>query len=228
MAEFTEGQQELARSLQGDDAIKLRQEGEEGFRLKIHQTNPEAPLSPIYLNLRVPENGGTLTPEAVTEVGHEMYDLVERLGVEYDHIAGIPKAGTPFSEAFASTGESRGERVSQLTLHKEGTGNERYITEQVEGDYRLGDSVLLIDDLITHAGTKLEAIRALRGAGLEVSDLVVLVDREQGGVAELDRHDVETHAIFTLSQMLDLYLEEGTISEEVYQEIQDYLQADQK
>lgn len=232
MGELTEGQQGLARSLQEVDAIKLRKDGEDGFRLKIHQTNPDAPLSPIFLNLRTPEitthGEGTLTAEVVAEVGQEMYELVNRLGIEYDHIAGIPNAGVPFSKAFARTGQERGTDISQLTLHKEGTDNTRRITEQVDGDFQPGDSVLLVDDLVTHAGTKLEAIKAVREAGLRVSDLVVLVDREQGGVEELNRNEVATHAVFTLSQMLEQYRAEGSISEEIYREIKDYLEADSK
>ncbi len=232
MSEMTEGQIELARSLHEVGAIQLRQEGEEGFRLKIHQKHPDAPLSPIFLNLRTPDNTthseGTLTPEVVAQVGTEMYDLVDRKNLLFDQVAGIPNAGVPFADAFAAVAEERFEPVSKVVLHKEGAGDARRITEQVDGSYLTGDWVLLEDDLITHAGTKLEAVAAVRGADLNVSDLVVLVDREQGGVEEVQKIGVETHAIFQLSEMLDLYLEEGRITPEIYQEIQDYLQADSR
>lgn len=230
MPHLTEGQIELANTLQDVGAVKLRQEGEPGFKLKIHQTDPDAPLSPIFFQLRTPENtthgDGPLTPDVVDQIGEELYALTERSEVEYEHIAGIPNAGVPLSEAFARVGSSRGHEVSELTLHKEGDLATRRITEQVEGGYLVGDQALLIDDLVTHAGTKLEAMYSVRGAGLEVSDLAVLIDREQGGVEELQKHEVETHSVFTLPELLELYLSEGRITPETYHEINDYIRAD--
>ena len=43
----------------------------------------------------------------------------------------------------------------------------------------------MLDDLVTTGGSKLEALAPLLDAGLKVKDVVVLVDREQGGKAEL-------------------------------------------
>ena len=224
---LTEGQKDLARTLYDVGAVKLRQEGEEGFKLKIHQTQPDAPLSPIFLNLRTPEvtthGEGTLDAETMTEIGEEMIDLIERRRLQFDHIAGIPNAGKPFAAALIRAGEARGRVFSELALHKEGDLKTRRITGQVTGEYDAGESVLLIDDLVTHAATKLEAIKALRDQGLKVSDLLVLVDREQGGAEHLNGEGVTTHAVFSLSEMLELYRSEDTISEDIYREIKDYL-----
>lgn len=231
MAEgLTEGQIELANTLHDIGAVKLRKEGEFGFRLKIHQSQPDAPLSPIFFQLRTPDNtthgDGPLTPDVVDQIGEELSARVQRAGVEYVHVAGIPNAGVPLSEAFVRTESARGHKVSELTLHKEGDLSTRRITEQVEGLYQPNDRALLIDDLVTHAGTKLEAAYAVRGAGLHVEDLAVLLDREQGGTDTLREHDLETHAVFTLSDLLELYLSEGRITRQTYDEIQDYLRAD--
>ena len=51
MPELNEGQQGLADTLYELDAIKLRKDGEPGFKLKVHQTNPDAPEhEPDYLD----------------------------------------------------------------------------------------------------------------------------------------------------------------------------------
>ena len=69
-----------------------------------------------------------------------------------------------------------------------------------------------MDDLATNAGSKLEAMEVLSAAGLEVRDVVVLVDRESGATEELAKHGVRLHAVFTLSELLDRWTEGGDIS----------------
>jgi orotate phosphoribosyltransferase len=79
-----------------------------------------------------------------------------------------------------------------------GTGN------AVEGGCGRGERVVLIDDVITTAASKLEAIRVLKGAGLIVSDLVVLVERDEAGRRELDKKGIRVHAYATLAELLAL------------------------
>ena len=55
----------------------------------------------------------------------------------------------------------------------------------IEGTFAAGETVVVLDDLITTGASKLEAIEPLLAAGLKVTDVVVLVDREQGGSGEL-------------------------------------------
>jgi len=85
--------------------------------------------------------------------------------------------------------------------------------------------VLVLDDLVTEADTKLEAIAALEEAGLRVSALIVLLDREQGGSEELARRGYALHSIFTLSGLLYFYLQEGVLGLSKYDEVKAYLEA---
>src|SRR5258708_36712575 len=54
-----------------------------------------------------------------------------------------------------------------------------------EGAFTPGETVLVLDDVVTHADSKLEAIRVLEGNGLVVRDAAVLLDREQAGPGRL-------------------------------------------
>jgi orotate phosphoribosyltransferase len=63
--------------------------------------------------------------------------------------------------------------------------------------------VVLIDDIITDGASKLEAIAPLEEAGLVVRDLVILVDREQGGRELLAARGYTLHAVLTISQCFD-------------------------
>jgi Orotate phosphoribosyltransferase len=71
-----------------------------------------------------------------------------------------------------------------MPVKEHGTGN------RVEGEYRKGERVLLLDDLITTGASKLEAAEILRGEGLVVEDLVVLIERGRQG-----RRDMEAAGI---------------------------------
>lgn len=195
------------------------------FRLKLHENTPDAPLSPIFLNLRTADNPkpGPLTRELVDEIGAHLYKLAVDHALTFTHVAGVPRAGDPFAETLSTTAERVGKFVQILHLNKEETGSGRRVGTQISGDYKAGDKVLLVDDLITKAESKLEAIAALEQAGLKVVGVVVLVDREQGGAKQLREAGYKLLAVFTLSELLDYYVDIGAISGTKREEVKTYL-----
>ena len=74
---------------------------------------------------------------------------------------------------------------------------------RIEGQFKAGERVVLIDDIITDGASKFEAIAPLEEAGLVVKDLVILIDREQGGRELLAARGYTLHAILTISQCFD-------------------------
>jgi len=212
---LTEGQEQLALGLYDLGAIKFG-----AFRLKLHEKNPNAPLSPIYITLRTPENGGPLTLEAVETIGQELFAVAEKAPIEFDLVASIPRAGEPFAEVV-----SRLSGKPLLKLGKKAEGDRRKIDSVVSGDYRSGQRVLLIDDLITQADTKKEAIGVCEEAELVVADVVVLVDREQGGSEQLKEAGYDLYATFPLSALLDYYVRVGRIDQAKRDEVMVYIAA---
>ena len=65
------------------------------------------------------------------------------------------------------------------------------------GRLRAGDCVCLVEDVVTSGGAAIEAVEALREAGLRVSNAVCVVDREEGGDA-LARVAVRLRPLFWL------------------------------
>jgi orotate phosphoribosyltransferase len=82
-----------------------------------------------------------------------------------------------------------------------------------------------VDDLVTGADSKLEAARRLETAGLVVRDIVVLVDREQGGADQLARAGYTLHAAVRLSDLLAVYRRTGAIDDEMDRRIAEYFAA---
>jgi len=64
---------------------------------------------------------------------------------------------------------------------------------------------VVVDDLATTGGSKLEALEKLTSAGLKVKDVVVLIDRQSGATEALAEKGLTLHAVFTLSELLDYW-----------------------
>lgn len=73
---------------------------------------------------------------------------------------------------------------------------------QIEGVYEEGECVCLVEDVVTSGGALIEAVQALREAGLRVANAICVVDREEGGVDALARHAVRLRPLFTASELL--------------------------
>lgn len=74
---------------------------------------------------------------------------------------------------------------------------------RVEGPVGKGDRVVVIEDVVTTGGSSLKAIAAVREVGCEVSRVVALVDREQGGKENLAKEACRLESIFTIGELLD-------------------------
>jgi len=156
-------------------------------------------LSPIYIDLRLLVSH----PRLLRRVGNLLAERAQAF--KFDVLAAIPYAALPIGVVVSMTLD-----VPLVYPRKE---VKNYGTERsVEGVFEPGQTALLIDDLITKGHSKLEAIAPLEAAGLKVKDILVLVDREQGGVEELDAHGYTVHAMLTLSQILDALVDAGKLA----------------
>jgi orotate phosphoribosyltransferase len=73
---------------------------------------------------------------------------------------------------------------------------------RVEGVFAAGEEVCLVEDVVTSGGAAAGAVEALRSQGLECRIAVCVVDREEGGMDTLARHDVQLVPIFRASDVL--------------------------
>jgi orotate phosphoribosyltransferase len=65
-------------------------------------------------------------------------------------------------------------------LKTHGTGR------QIEGYVREGVEIVVVDDVCTTGGSTITAIEAVQAAGMKVAAVLCLVDREQGGRANIE------------------------------------------
>jgi uridine monophosphate synthetase len=149
-------------------------------------------LSPIYLDLRLLVS----YPRLLEQVARAYLPLLR--GLAFDRLAALPYAALPIGAAVSLFGG-----WPLLYPRKE---VKAYGTKaEIEGLYVPGERAVVIDDLATTGGSKFEAIDKLVAAGLQVSDVVVLIDRQSGAAEALAQAGCRLHSIFTLRQLLDYW-----------------------
>jgi uridine monophosphate synthetase len=168
-------------------------------------------LSPIYIDFRQAQS----YPSTLRTVAKAFGEMLT--GVETSiFLAGVPEAGTPLATA---TGYEYGFKLLQprKVVKEHGTKS------SIEGAFSDGDSVILIDDLITKGDSKLEAIEQVEAAGLKVEKFLVLVDREQGGMDTIRDAGYEIQAAMTISELLEILRSDGTLPHEKYDEVMKFI-----
>ena len=166
--------------------------------------------SPIYIDLRQ-----IITyPWLLKQVGAAYLPLLEKL--EFKRLAGLPYAAIPIATAISLAGD-----YPMIYPRKE---VKNYGTKaEIEGEYRPGECVVVIDDLATTGESKFEAIEKLSAAGLLVRDVVVLVDRQSGAKEALAQAGYSLHAVLTIREMLDHWEATGKVPAASLQAARDFL-----
>ncbi len=93
----------------------------------------------------------------------------------------------------------------------------------IDGVFESGGMVLVIDDLVTRADSKLEVIQVLEENELMVNDIVVIFDREQGGAEQLAERGYTLHAALKIRPTLKFYARVGKITQEQLDRVLEYL-----
>ncbi|MEM3761044.1 MAG: orotidine 5'-phosphate decarboxylase, partial [Candidatus Bathyarchaeia archaeon] len=86
-----------------------------------------------------------------------------------------------------------------------------------------GDRILFFDDVVSEGLSKLEGIKPLEALGAKVENLVVVVDREQGGKENLEKQGYKIHALTSISMLVHNLSKGGKISKEQAETVLDYV-----
>lgn len=112
-------------------------------------------------------------------------------------VGGLTLGADPIAYSVSLEYHRSGKVVFPLIVRKEmkkhGTGR------QIEGETDKIKEVLVLDDVITTAGSTLKAVEAFRSSGIEVRQAVCIVDREEGGFEALEKEGIELFSLYKKS-----------------------------
>jgi len=160
--------------------------------------------SPVYVDCRKVISFPRAR-QAIIRSATEM--LQNRIGFEsIDAVAGGETAGIPYAAWLADS-----LNVPMLYVRKKPKGFGR--NAQIEGTFKEGARVLLVEDLASDGGSKVNFVNALRTAGATVTDcfVVFFYAAFPGGLKSLDEIGVKLHSLSTWKEVLDVAEQDGRL-----------------
>ena len=171
-------------------------------------------VSPIYIDLRLIVS----YPNLLKDVAETMWEKIK--DVETDCICGVPYTALPIATAI-----SLAHNIPMIMRRKE---IKDYGTKRaIEGVFSPGQRCIVIEDLITSGSSIFETVDPLKFEGLEVTDVVVLIDREQGGKQRLEGCGYRLHSVLPITKILHCLESNKQIASATVSEVTNFLQANQ-
>lgn len=167
-------------------------------------------MSPIYIDLRITVS----YPEVLKMVAEAMWQKVN--AVKFDLICGVPYTALPIATVMSVE-----HQIPMIMRRKE---VKDYGTKKaIEGKFEAGQNCLIIEDLVTSGSSVFETIEPLQLEGLNVTDIVVLVDREQGGKKHLQEKGYNLHSVITISEMLETLYNDNKITTDMSDKVKKFI-----
>jgi orotate phosphoribosyltransferase len=152
--------------------------------------------SSLYIDARLT----TMTPDGQRLIGRLGLSVLSDAGWEADAIGGLTLGADPIAYAICHSSADSRRPIKAFTVRKEpkahGTG------KQVEGPLASGDRVVVVEDVITTGGSAARAIEAVRREGATVLGVLAVVDREEGGRAQLEALGLRVLSLATATEIV--------------------------
>lgn len=145
--------------------------------------------SKIYLDLRQIVSH----PQMLRNVSSAIWKKIHTCHA--DLLCGVPYTALPIATCLSLQHD-----IPMVMRRKEQKGHGT--KQQIEGKIQPGQRCLVIEDVITTGGSILETAADLKAAELEVKDVAVLIDRQQGGAENLMKKNFNLHVVFTLQEIM--------------------------
>ncbi|WP_345766471.1 MULTISPECIES: orotidine-5'-phosphate decarboxylase [Chryseobacterium] len=166
--------------------------------------------SPFYVDLRPLASD----PKILKNLANYLLDMLPL--DNFDLICGVPYAALPMATAM-----SLQSYIPLIIKRKEA---KNYGTKKlIEGIYQKGQNCLLVEDVITSGKSLIETIAEVEQEDIKVADIVVVLDREQGGKQLLESKGYRVHTLFNISEVCSILKENGELSDDEVKRIQDFL-----
>ncbi|MCJ0931268.1 orotate phosphoribosyltransferase [Virgibacillus halodenitrificans] len=160
--------------------------------------------SPIYCDNRM-----TMSyPKVRKKIVNAFKQFIENMEEQPEVIAGCATAGIPHAAWLA---EALDLPMVYVRAKAKGHGKEN----QIEGELREGQRVIVIEDLISTGGSSIEAAKSLRRSGAEVLGVLAIFTYGLAIASEnFKKEKIYLHTITNFDSLVDLLVEDGELPPE--------------
>ncbi|NVM57946.1 MAG: orotate phosphoribosyltransferase, partial [Desulfobacterales bacterium] len=109
----------------------------------------------------------------------------------------------PVAMATAFASYLKGKPLKAFSIRKTQKGHG--IVKWIEGDIKPGERVVIVEDVVTTGDSTIKAVERARAEGLDVVKVVVLVDRQEGGVEAVKEHGGSAESILTIEDLMAVH-----------------------
>ena len=152
--------------------------------------------SSLYIDARMT----TMSPEGLTLIGPLGLAAIRGAGWLPDSVGGLTLGADPIAYALAMASAATPRPVRAFTVRKEAKAHGA--GRLIEGPFRAGDRVVVIEDTVTTGNSARTAATAVRAAGGDIVGVLALVDREEGGREALAAEGLDVVALATASEIV--------------------------
>ncbi|AFY44122.1 bifunctional orotidine-5'-phosphate decarboxylase/orotate phosphoribosyltransferase [Nostoc sp. PCC 7107] len=156
---------------------------------------------PYYIDLRKIISN----PQVFNQVLNAYEKIIRNL--TFDRLAGIPYGSLPTATGLAL-------RLNCPMVFPRKEVKAHGTRKVIEGNFLAGEIVVVVDDILISGKSVMQGAEKLKSAGLNVHDIVVLIDHEQGVQARLRENGYRSYAVFTISQIVKTLYQAGRINDE--------------
>ena len=154
--------------------------------------------SDLYIDARII----TMSPEGLALIGPIAIEAMKNAGWEIDAAGGLTLGADPVAYSIAVASYWSPPFIRSFTVRKDpkrhGTG------KLIEGPFRTGDRVVIVEDVITSGISALRAIAAVKSAGGQIKGVLTLIDREDGGREAIERDGYSVISLIRLGEITAL------------------------
>ena len=140
----------------------------------------------------------TLDPEGMNLIGAIVFDMVKDSSITA--AGGLTLGADPIANALAVISYQKGKPIKSFIVRKD--VKDHGTKSAIEGSVKAGEKVLIIDDVITTGGSTITAIEQARQAGLIVDRVITLIDREEGGRENIQKHVENIQSVLTRTEIM--------------------------
>src|SRR5687767_5202545 len=160
--------------------------------------------STVYVDARIT----TMSPDGMVLIGALALEAKNSRGWDPDAVGGLTLGADPVAYAISQISAGTTRSVRAFTVRKQ--AKVHGTAKLIEGPFKSGDRVVVVEDVITTGSSALQAAEAVTAEGGHILGILAVVDREDGGSEAIRAKGYDVLSLTRISELTSLSSESGS------------------